>query len=108
MENKLFLKQKPTLKDFQEYLGKALRVRGFERETAAELVLLFLEEAGEMAKAVRKTTGVKTGTHSKKQHLDEELADVFIYLLEICNHFHIDLETAFRKKEEKNKTRTWK
>ena len=108
MENKLFLKQKPTLKDFQEYLGKALCIRGFEQETAAELVLLFLGEAGEMAKAVRKTTGIKASAHSQEQHLDEEVADVFIYLLEICNHFDIDLETAFRKKEEKNKTRTWK
>jgi NTP pyrophosphatase (non-canonical NTP hydrolase) len=32
---------------------------------------------------------------------------VFMYLLDICNHFDIDLEKAFREKEEINKKRTW-
>jgi len=32
---------------------------------------------------------------------------VFIYLLDICNHFNIDLEKAFRDKEEINKKRIW-
>jgi NTP pyrophosphatase (non-canonical NTP hydrolase) len=41
------------------------------------------------------------------QDLGHEAADVFIYLLTICNHFGVDLETAFREKEEINKGRRW-
>ena len=36
-----------------------------------------------------------------------ELADVFNYLLDIANYFNVDLEEAFREKEELNKKRTW-
>ena len=50
---------------------------------------------------------MKTDSGSEQFHLDHEAADVFIYLLDICNHFGIDLEKAFRDKEEINKKRTW-
>jgi len=38
----------------------------------------------------------------------EEAADVLIILLGICNMLDIDLEKAFREKEEINKKRLWK
>jgi len=40
--------------------------------------------------------------------VDEELADILIYLCSIANRLDIDLERAFRDKEEVNKQRTWK
>ena len=82
--------------------------RGFDKETTPEIFMLFLEECGEMAKAARKTQNIKTDRKSKLFDLAEEVADVFIYLLNICNQFDIDLEQAFRKKEEINKKRAWK
>ena len=42
------------------------------------------------------------------EHVKEELADVFIYLCSLANMHNIDLEEAFREKEEKNKSRVWK
>jgi NTP pyrophosphatase (non-canonical NTP hydrolase) len=60
-----------------------------------------------MAKAARKLDNIKIGRSSADPHLDHEAADVFIFLLEICNHFGVDLERAFREKEELNKTRSW-
>jgi NTP pyrophosphatase (non-canonical NTP hydrolase) len=41
-------------------------------------------------------------------HADEEAADVLWMLLTVCNGLGIDLEAAFRAKDEHNKTRTWK
>lgn len=38
----------------------------------------------------------------------DELADLIIYLCAIANRYEIDLEQAFREKEEINKERTWK
>jgi NTP pyrophosphatase (non-canonical NTP hydrolase) len=103
----LSLKDHPTLADFQAYMKQANEERGFADETLPEIFMLFLEECGEMAKAARKKAQIKAGKHSDDFHLEEEIADVFIYLLEICNLTGIDLEQAFRKKEEINKKRSW-
>ena len=103
----LNLKPNPTLRDFQEYVAQLVKERGFEKETASEMFMLFLEECGEMAKAARKTQKMKTDKNSEQFHFDHEVADVFIYLLDICNHFSVDLEKAFRDKEEINKKRVW-
>ena len=106
-EDNLILKNNPTLRDFQEYVAQLVKERGFEKETASEMFMLFLEECGEMAKAARKTQKMKTDKNSEQFHFDHEVADVFIYLLDICNHFGVDLEKAFRDKEEINKKRIW-
>lgn len=39
--------------------------------------------------------------------VEEELADILIYLCVIANQFDINLEQALRDKEEINKQRTW-
>ncbi len=106
--SELFLKNNPTVKDFQQYVRKLVKERGFEDETAPELFMLLSEEIGEMAKAARKQVGVKTDDSSRKPELALETADVFFYLLDICNYFDIDLEKAFRDKEKINKKRVWK
>ncbi len=85
-----------------------VKERGFDHESVAELFVLFLEECGEFAKAVRKTQQIKTDPLSDQYHIGHEAADIFMYLLDICNHFEIDLERAFREKEEINKKRQWK
>jgi NTP pyrophosphatase (non-canonical NTP hydrolase) len=103
----LRLKKNPTLRDFQDYVAKLVKERGFDKETIPEIFMLFLEECGEMAKAARKTQNIKIDKKSKEFHLDHEIADVFIYLLDICNLFGVDLEKAFRDKEEINKKRSW-
>ena len=103
----LELRENPTLQDFQEYVAEMIKVRGFEKETVPELFMLLLEECGELAKAARKTQNIKSDKNSENFHVAEEAADVLIYLLDICNYLEIDLEKAFRDKEEKNKTRVW-
>jgi NTP pyrophosphatase (non-canonical NTP hydrolase) len=106
-ESKLILKENPTLQDFQAYVAEMIKERGFEKETVPEIFMLLTEEIGEMAKAARKSQRIHTDKHSQEFHLDHEAVDVFMYLLDICNHFNIDLEKAFREKEEINKKRVW-
>ena len=101
------LKENPTLADFQRYVAEMVEERGFVKESLPEIFMLFLEECGEMAKAARKAQGMKIDEASQKYHLDHEIADVFIYLLDIANKCGVDLEKAFRDKEEINKKRTW-
>ncbi len=106
-KSKLHLKENPTLKDFQNYVAALIKERGFDAETLPQIFMLFLEECGEMAKAARKTQNIKYDKKSEDYHLNHEIADVFIYLLDICNHYEVDLEQAFREKEEINKKRHW-
>jgi len=107
-QSKLSLKKRPTLKDFQQYVNDLVKERGFEDKDIPKLFMLLSEEIGEMAKAARKHTNIKIDSNSHKPDLGLETADVFIYILCICNYFNIDLEKAFRDKEEINKKRIWK
>lgn len=99
------LPNKPTLHDLQLHVKQLVIERGYEKETVPEVFTLLVEEVGELAKAIRKANGQKTGQHSKQHEVEEETADVLWLLLDICNRLGIDLEKAFRAKEEINKQR---
>ena len=98
---------KATLNELQTYIHQKVVERGFADETLPELFMLLTEEVGELIKAGRKNLKTKKDLNSDFSSVDDEAADVFIYLLEICNKLGVDLETAFRKKEEKNNKRVW-
>lgn len=102
------LKANPTLKDFQQYVRKMKQERGFNTTDKFFECCLFAEECGEVISAVRKNSKTGSiGSGSTAGSVAEELADVFIYLCSLANMHGIDLEQAFRDKEEKNKRRTW-
>ncbi|MFT3709365.1 MAG: MazG nucleotide pyrophosphohydrolase domain-containing protein [Archangium sp.] len=102
------LPPKPDLAAFQTYV-RALEVeRGFDRQTPIEKCLLLGEEVGELFKSVRKAQGLATDTQTDVSPVAEELADVFILLLSVANRHGVDLEQAFRAKEVKNHSRSWK
>ena len=103
-----YLAEHPTLKELQIYLDEVCKERGWVKDTYAEKFLLFTEEVGELAKAIRKAVGLyNEQAKQKNTELEEEFADVLSYLLDLANCFHIDLEKAFREKELVNETRTW-
>ncbi|MEN8118303.1 MAG: MazG nucleotide pyrophosphohydrolase domain-containing protein [Bacteroidota bacterium] len=99
---------KPTLAHFQKYVSELETERGFAGQSTIDKCLLLGEEVGELFKAVRKTEGLLVDTNSNFTEIGDELTDIFIYLCAIANRRNIDLEKAFRAKEEKNKKRTWK
>lgn len=101
------LKDHPTLADIQEYVRKLEAERGFEGNTLQQSALLLGEEIGELFKALRKAQKMSLDKKSIVGSVDEELADVLIYICSIANRSGIDLEQAFRDKEEVNKKRIW-
>ena len=100
------LPDKPTLQDLQVYVAALERERGFIDQSAKDKCILLGEEIGELFKAIRTAEGLKIDVPGGD--VGQELADVLIYLCAIANRFNVDLETAFRSKEEINKRRTWK
>jgi NTP pyrophosphatase (non-canonical NTP hydrolase) len=106
----LSLKPEPTLADLQDYVRAAIKERGFreDKEHIAQRFMLLIEEVGEFAKAARNVAGLKHAQDDDREHsISDEAADVLIVLLGLCNMLDIDLEQAFRDKEEKNKQRVW-
>ncbi len=101
------LLENPTLEDLQEYVNQLEIERGFIDQSARDKCLLLGEEIGELFKAVRKSEGLKIDTNSRFSDISHELADILIYLFAIANRYDIDLEAAFREKEEINKQRKW-
>lgn len=100
----------PTLPQLQAYQQATCAERGWDKTTDLESFLLFTEEIGELAKAIRKRRKlyIEEGKSHKKDGIEGEFADVFSYLLELANRFGVDLEQAYREKEEINAGRKWK
>ncbi|HSI21269.1 MAG TPA: MazG nucleotide pyrophosphohydrolase domain-containing protein [Verrucomicrobiae bacterium] len=107
-QDPLHLPQKPSPQDFQKYVADMMAHRGFDSTDIMGQFLQFTEEVGELAKAIRKAEGRRFDRASHVGGVNEELADIFMYLLYFCNYFDIDLEQAFREKEAINKKRVWK
>lgn len=102
------LPARPALGDIQTYIRATNLYRGHDG-TLQTCLLLLCEEVGELAKASRKSSGIKLDAAKPDDaHTDEEAADVLWILCSVCNALDIDLGQAFRGKEEKNKTRVWK
>ena len=103
----LVLKEKPTLEDFQKYVHNLEEERGFSDKTILQKCLMLGEEMGELFQAVRKEENITIDHNSKFGTIEEELADIIIYICSIANTYGINLEEAFRRKEEVNKKRIW-
>ncbi|MGH2506884.1 MAG: MazG nucleotide pyrophosphohydrolase domain-containing protein [Ktedonobacteraceae bacterium] len=100
--------ENPTLKDLQHYVAENCQVRGWTKDSPSEKFVLFIEEVGELAKAMRQTAKLyEEPAKPRNMSLEEEFSDVLSYLLDLANCFQVDLEQAFRAKEEINRSRIW-
>ena len=105
------LNEKNTLNEIQNYIKEVIKIRGFSEQKVQNKMLLLLEETGELAKAIRKTIPEASVDYERIENytdIEEEVADVFIVLVSICNRLNINLYDAIIKKEEKNIKRQWK
>lgn len=97
-----------SLKKLQEYVWQINIERGFNTEDPSKKLVILMEEVGELAKAIRKSVGMKFTDTTKRTELAEELADVQIVLLGLASLTGIDMHDAIVVKEEKNRKRVWK
>lgn len=98
-----------SLSQLQAYQTAICKARGWDKTSDLESFLLFMEEIGELAKAIRNRRELyqEEGKSSHTNELKGEFADVLSYLMELANRFGIDLETVYREKEAINAKRNW-
>lgn len=101
------LRANPTLNDIQQYVSELERERGFADQDVLQKCLLLGEEVGELFKAIRKRQQMSIDPNSKVSHVGDELADLLIMMCSVANRMDVNLENAFRTKEEVNKYRKW-
>jgi len=101
------LGSKPTLLDLQSYVKELEAERGFADQVLIEKCLLLGEEVGELFKSVRKCTNMSIEDRDSVSDAADEIADILIMLISVANRLDVDIEEAFRRKEEVNKKRTW-
>ncbi len=108
MSNKAELPE-GTITHLQEYMAKKIAERGFEDETLHERMILLTEEIGELAKVVRKSSGMNL--EKKKEALEnagEEITDALNMIFAVGIKLGLNIEEEFKKKEAKNDQRTYK
>jgi NTP pyrophosphatase (non-canonical NTP hydrolase) len=90
------LEEKLTL----SYLQKYIKEKDFKPNLKHAYFLKLVEEVGELSEVLRKE---KRMINSEiKGTIEEELYDVFYYVLALANVYEVDLEEAFILKEEVN------
>ncbi len=101
------LKENMTLKEVQDYFYEVSEKRGFNGQTTEQKMLLLIEEVGELAKAIRKEHTDLMLDRETLINTKEELADVIIVLISLCNKLELDLFEIIKDKEKINNTRVW-
>lgn len=103
------LTKKSSVEDLQKYIKDMIKVRKF-KTTLLERMCLLTEEMGELAKEVRKTEKNLAIDINKdySSSLENEITDVFICLMGMCELLDIDIVQALKNKEEINYNREWK
>ncbi|MCD6500485.1 hypothetical protein J7K42_00505 [bacterium] len=103
------INERSSVAVLQHYIHEMVIRRGFDKETPQDVLLLLVEEIGELAKALRKYLGLKSNEEKGDRYpiLEGEIADVFIYLLDLANLLQISLFHALHEKEQENEKRSW-
>lgn len=103
------LSNKSSVEELQKYIRDMIEVRGF-RTSLLERMCLLTEEIGELAKEVRKTDNNMLMDVNKEynSNLENEITDVFICLMGMCDLIDMDIVKGLKDKEEINFKREWK
>lgn len=88
--------EKGSLKDTED-----IRSEEEKKENSWRLVLKLIEEFGELAENIRKN--LRYNGENIKGTIEEELFDIFYYIIAIANDYNIDLDEIFHIKDKINK-----
>ena len=103
------LPDNPTMQAFQQLVFELERHHGWLDVDLVHNCFLMGEEVGELFAEIRRYNKYfsEGDTAVSKADVADEIVDVLNFLLAIANRLDIDVETAFRNKNERNFNRTW-
>lgn len=81
--------------------------KGWDKAPIDKVWLLFTEEIGELASAIRQNQKLFHKNSRKKWDVVTELGDVFSYLFQIADILDIDLDLMWHIHRQKNKNRSY-
>ena len=100
--------QTTTIAELRESMRSFTNKRGWNNgENALNLIMSLSIETAELMEIFQwlhsneAYNDVKDNSE-KYEHLQEEIADIFWYLMRICDHYNVDLTTAVEDKKVKN------
>ena len=99
--------QTTTIAEIRESIRSFTIKRGWDKSVnALNLIMALSVETAELMEIFQwlrsdEADSIKDNP-IEYEHLQEEIADVFWYLMRICDHLNIDLATAFEDKKAKN------
>ncbi len=100
---------KDTIRTLQTYIEAKIKDWGFDDESLEQRLLLLTEEVGELAKACRKQTGIKTdAARAKNYDPAAEVVDVLNMVFAVGIQLGIDIEAEFIKKYREIDQRVYK
>jgi len=90
-----------SVKKLTQICHKIAKEKGFwdEKRNLGEMLMLVVTELSEAMEAYRV---------QDKENFNEEIADTFIRLFDLCGGLKIDIEKEIRKKMTRNKKRPYK
>ena len=110
----IVLPEHARMQDFQKYVHDLEAMHGWLDVDLVHNCFLLGEEIGELFKAIRRYEKIYDQAEAEpvarsdaREHVAEELVDVFNYVAALANRLEIDLEDAFVKKNEYNQRRRW-
>jgi NTP pyrophosphatase (non-canonical NTP hydrolase) len=85
---------------------KICKKKGWDRAPISKVWLLFTEEVGELAAAIRQNQGFykKAGSESS---IESEMGDVFSYLFQMAHMLNIDLDRMWEAHKQKMITKIY-
>jgi NTP pyrophosphatase (non-canonical NTP hydrolase) len=81
--------------------------KGWDKAPIDKVWLLFTEEIGELASAIRQNQKLYQKNSRKKWDVVTELGDVFSYLFQIADILEVDLDQMWQVHRQKNRNRNY-
>lgn len=102
-----------SIKELQKEVHENAKAHGWWETPPkiGELLMLITTEVSEAFEEVRKGKEINEtyyADNGKMEGVPSELADIVIRVMDLCEHYGIDLEKAIIEKHEYNKTRPYK
>lgn len=83
------------LNEYKQKTKEICKKKGWDGVSTEHLWLFFIEEVGELASSIRRTT--RNFSDRKKVNIEGEVMDVMSYLLQIADTFDIDLDESWER-----------